>query len=581
MKATKWYTLLTLAVALLLFSGATNATHSQASGSRPDSVTPTPTECIPSWGVVSSPNVGNSSQLYGVATISTSDVWAVGDSRDTSNHTSTLTEHWNGATWSIVSSPISGTSSSLQGVAATSPGDVWAVGYYIDSTTGYDGRLIEHWDGSSWSIVSAPSPGLSSFFYGVTALSSSDVWAVGAYVPSVGVVSTLVEHWDGTSWSVVASPNPSVGTYSPLQSVAAISPNDVWAVGYASISGSGYQTLAEHWNGASWSIIPSPNAGTHSVLYGVATISSSDVWAVGDDSTNTLTEHWNGSTWGVAPSPGTAQLAGVAAISSSDVWAVGGSFAGATQIEHWDGASWRVVPNPSTGILHGTSALSSSDVWAVGSATTGTLVEHYSAACGTPMPSPTICPVPFTDITGNVFYNAIAYLYCRGALNGTDATHYSPALTTTRAQFAKVVVLAFSLPSYTPNSGQDFTDVPIGYFAYGYIETGFHAGILGGYDANTCAAHNAAFPCYLPNLPITRGQVTKLIVSAAHYALLTPTGGNPTFTDVPPQSVFFVSIETAHAHGVINGYPDGSFRPNNNVRRDEMAQIVFKGLTSP
>jgi S-layer homology domain len=32
---------------------------------------------------------------------------------------------------------------------------------------------------------------------------------------------------------------------------------------------------------------------------------------------------------------------------------------------------------------------------------------------------------------------------------------------------------------------------------------------------------------------------------------------------------------------VINGYPDHTFHPNNNIRRDEMAQIVYKGVTTP
>ena len=197
-------------------------------------------------------------------------------------------------------------------------------------------------------------------------------------------------------------------------------------------------------------------------------------------------------------------------------------------------------------------------------------------------PQPTVCANPFVDIYSNIFFHAINTLYCQGDINGTDASHFSPAGTATRGQFAKVVVLGFGLPSYTPaGGGQDFNDVPPAYFAYNFIESGYNAGILNGFDANTCAAHGVAYPCYLPNLPITRGQITKLVVGAANYALITPAGGNPTFSDVPPSNVFFVSIETAHAHGVINGYPDGTFQPNNNVRRDEMAQIVYKGITSP
>ncbi|PZS03350.1 MAG: hypothetical protein DLM69_03100 [Candidatus Chloroheliales bacterium] len=199
----------------------------------------------------------------------------------------------------------------------------------------------------------------------------------------------------------------------------------------------------------------------------------------------------------------------------------------------------------------------------------------------TPTPQPTLCPNLFVDIYTNIFFHAINTLNCRGVVNGTDSTHYGPGSTSTRGQFAKVVVLGFGYTLYTPPGNPDFTDVPPGYFAYAFIETGFHNGILSGFDPAGCAAHNAAYPCYLPNLPITRGQLTKLVVAAAGYPLFTPAGGQQTFSDVPPSNVFFVSIETAHNKGVINGYPNGTFRPNNNIRRDEMAQIVYTGVTTP
>jgi len=206
------------------------------------------------------------------------------------------------------------------------------------------------------------------------------------------------------------------------------------------------------------------------------------------------------------------------------------------------------------------------------------------AATNTPAPpaiTPTDCPNPFIDITGSIFYTAIHYLDCRGAVDGTDATHYSPAGTSTRGQFAKVVVLGFGLPFYTPPDNPDFTDVPSSYFAYVYIETGFHAGILGGFDAGSCTAHGATYPCYLPNIPITRGQLTKLVVDAAHYPPYTPTGGGQDFTDVPPTNVFYTAIETTYHMGVVYGYPDNTFRPSNNIRRDEMAGIVYKAINTP
>jgi S-layer homology domain len=197
-----------------------------------------------------------------------------------------------------------------------------------------------------------------------------------------------------------------------------------------------------------------------------------------------------------------------------------------------------------------------------------------------PSPTPTDCHNPFVDINGNIFYRAIHYLFCNGITQGVDSNHFQPAGIATRAQLAKLVVLGFGVPFYTPTGNPDFTDVSPNYFAYLFIESGFHNGILSGFDQAGCTAHNATYPCYLPNIPITRAQLTKLVVNAAHYPLITPTSG-PSFTDVPPSNVFYVSIETAHAHNVINGYPDGTFRPNNNIRRDEMAQIVYEGLMNP
>ena len=65
--------------------------------------------------------------------------------------------------------------------------------------------------------------------------------------------------------------------------------NDAWAVGEY-LDGSGpNRTLAEHWNGTSWSVVPSPNG----YLYGVAAVTANDVWAVGTRQNSTLIAHYN------------------------------------------------------------------------------------------------------------------------------------------------------------------------------------------------------------------------------------------------------------------------------------------------
>src|SRR5215208_2412114 len=109
-----------------------------------------------------------------------------------------------------------------------------------------------------------------------------------------GLIQTLVEHWDGSSWSIVPSPNVP-DQHNLLRAVTAV-PNSsqLWAVGEA-----GASALILHWNGSQWTIVPSPNAGITPRLMSVTALSEDDVWAVGwtggDTGPVTLIEHWNGS----------------------------------------------------------------------------------------------------------------------------------------------------------------------------------------------------------------------------------------------------------------------------------------------
>jgi hypothetical protein len=202
-----------------------------------------------------------------------------------------------------------------------------------------------------WTIYPNPAPPGDSVLNGVTALSPTDLWAVGAYTATGTITeTTLTVHSNGTSWTFVPSPNPP-SSKAVLQGVAGVSSNDVWAVGYTD----NYQTLTEHWNGTAWTVVPSPNAGSPNYLYAVTAIASNNVWAVGRIGDTdfphvyALIEHWDGISWSVVPNPGGGgsggtPLYGVAAASANDVWAVGGGYPnfptyGRAYIEHWDGSS--------------------------------------------------------------------------------------------------------------------------------------------------------------------------------------------------------------------------------------------------
>lgn len=209
--------------------------------------------------------------LFGVLALSPNDVWAVGESM----------RHWDGQAWSLIAT----SPGVLFDVASTSPTDIWAVGYqgHVPTFT----PLAEHWDGQAWTSIPVPSPPGATGnveLRSVTAVTSDDVWAVGYDEVDLGL-RPLIEHWDGSAWSVVALvPPPNLILYG----VAAASSTDVWAVGGRK------NTL--HWDGSSWSAVAfgAPPQGSFAA---VAAISGTDVWAVGSAVPNTvqpLIEHSSG-----------------------------------------------------------------------------------------------------------------------------------------------------------------------------------------------------------------------------------------------------------------------------------------------
>ena len=394
----------TMLLALLVGLGATHIHSANAAGPGP-TPTPTPFVCPGPWYTIASPNPGaNVDELDAVAAVTPNDVWAVGLSQDIMyDEMSPLFEHWDGHAWSVASYAANGVSgSNFVGVTAISKHDVWAVG----SNGG--AAVTAHWDGATWQLAFAPTPADGNYasFKSVSATAADDVWAVGLYI-SGGFWHTLIEHWDGSAWSIVPSPNQE--NSGVLQGVVALSPSDVWAVGYYQRDGV-YEkyTLVEHWDGSAWSIVPSPNRGQYqdNVLTGVAAVSAQDIWAVGyvTDAQTSLTEHWDGSAWSevAAPPPaadgyGTTLLA-VAVAPDRTVWAVGG------QTIRWDGSSWTSIPAPvaamsDSGVLNGVVALSPSNVWAVGStgaSTAGTqrslTMQYRPPDHGTGMGNGTQCP---------------------------------------------------------------------------------------------------------------------------------------------------------------------------------------------
>ena len=112
-----------------------------------------------------------------------------------------------------------------------------------------------------------------------------------------------------------------------------------------------------------------------------------------------------------------------------------------------------------------------------------------------------------------------------------------------------------------------YPDVKLDDWFNNAISTLTNMGIINGYEDGT----------FRPNNPITRAELTKMAVSffssADQYF-----GKTPSFSDVPANAWYTRFIAAAEALGLINGYPDGTFRPTNYITRAETCTIVNRTL---
>ena len=303
----------------------------------------------------------------------------------------TLAEAWNGTSWAIRSTPnpAAGVRGSfLNGVSCTSATACTAVGYYRNGS-GTSVQLAERWDGTSWTIQplsNLPAGATSSALFGVSCTSATACTAVGDYFDGAAQVA-LAERSDGTSWTIQPIPNPSRAQGVVMRGVSCTSATACTAVGDYFPAGSLPQlTLAERWDGTTWTIEPDPNPSGQAIntLQGVSCTSAAACTAVGDygrpDNNGMQAERWDGTNWTIdsTPDPSNASdstLLEVSCTSAAACTAVGnyGPSATATEAtlaERWDGTSWTIQPTPNRAglpMLSGVACTSATACTAVGS----------------------------------------------------------------------------------------------------------------------------------------------------------------------------------------------------------------------
>ena len=235
--------------------------------------------------------------------------------------------------------------------------------------------------------------------------STTDCWAVGETTANSGQTENLVENWNGTAWSVVASADTGQ-PYSQLNAVTCASASDCWSGGTTGPNPQvpgilqmfpaavGDQSVIEHWDGASWTVVPSYRASAPDGAFvaGLTCVTSNDCWAMGSTTdpvsglpSGGLVQRWNGTSWSVVPTPampdGGGILSSVACLSATQCWAsgaagnpepgMGNGFAPSPIIEAWNGTTWSIESSPNVvafGLLASVDCVRAVGCWADGTA---------------------------------------------------------------------------------------------------------------------------------------------------------------------------------------------------------------------
>lgn len=233
-----------------------------------------------------------------------------------------------------------------------------------------------------------------------------------------------------------------------------------------------------------------------------------------------------------------------------------------------------VIQNVSGGIL----ALTKLKVTGAGTTTNDVSVETTPEAIRYAMALMRGIDVPqFTDVAEDAWYHDYVYdLVYRGVVNGMTATTYEPEGKLTRAQFVKLLAcsLADAETLKTYEGKHPFKDSE-GHWAEAYIAWAKDKGIVEGVSATE----------FDPEAPITREQMATIF---GRYALKQgielPKDAAPaqSFPDADKISEYAREfVELMRIAGILNGYEDGTFRPQGNATRAEAAKLfsLFLSIT--
>lgn len=165
-----------------------------------------------------------------------------------------------------------------------------------------------------------------------------------------------------------------------------------------------------------------------------------------------------------------------------------------------------------------------------------------------------------TDIDGHWAKNQILDFVSKGYVAGYEDNTFRPENSITRAEFVRVLNQVFK---FEEKEGENFTDVNNSDWYYNDVCIGAKAGYIKGYEDGT----------FRPNSPITREEASKILATVLNLK----GDGKLGFTDSNKISDWAKdAVDALSDNGMISGYEDNTFRPNNNITRAESVSLLSR-----
>jgi hypothetical protein len=276
------------------------------------------------WQAVAGPTT-TAIQLSDIDTVNQHSAWAVGISYTSDQPTdpgTAVVEHWDGATWSAAGGTLPD-ADGFTNLTALSDTNIWVSGY---TDREYGATQVWHYDGTTWTAL--PSTGLPATIRGRVLATTGHTWLVGqvdAGLPAAGaVIATFHGSASSGHWTV-----QHLARVGGFYGATARTAKDAWAVGSTSQYQAAGHAVIAHWNGKKWAL--ATIGSIKGQLTGVAADGAHDVMAVGLQTPSHggleggLAVHWNGKKWASShlPCKVACQLSTVATGPSASYWASG------------------------------------------------------------------------------------------------------------------------------------------------------------------------------------------------------------------------------------------------------------------